>query len=90
MPVKKKQTKSSTTKPKAKKSRSKSKLTKVNEFYCLPCRKKITIPANNICFTITKNKKPMLKGRCAKCGGVANRFVKLSDAKSLKDKFGTC
>lgn len=67
---------------------------KVNQFYCVSCRKAVTVPQDDICFTYLKNKRigkvPALKGECSKCDTRLTKFVKHDDATKLKNKYGTC
>jgi hypothetical protein len=67
---------------------------KLNQFYCVKCRKAVTVKQNDICFKYLKNKKigkvPSLKGECGKCDTNLTKFVKNVDATKLKKKYGTC
>jgi len=85
---------------KSKRSRSKSKRSpkKMTErqFYCVSCRKRVTIPSADICFKNIKNSKmvggkmPSLVAYCEKCDCNLTKFVKHSKAKSLKSKYRKC
>lgn len=69
---------------------------KVNEFYCVKCRKKVSLKPENICFQYLKNKNmktgkmPSLKGICHKCDINLTKFIKHDDAKKLQKKYGKC
>ena len=67
---------------------------KANQFYCVKCRKFVTIKQDDICFKYIKNKKigkmPSLKAECSKCETSLTKFVKRDDATKLKNKYGTC
>ena len=67
---------------------------KTNQFYCVKCRKAVTVNQDYICFKYLKNKKigkiPSLKAECSKCDTILTKFVKHDDATKLKKKYGTC
>jgi len=62
---------------------------KQTQFYCLGCRKRVT--GDDIKIRSVRNYKvgaiPMMKAHCHKCEGKVNKFVKRSQAKSLKQKY---
>ena len=66
------------------------------QFYCVAHRKRVTIPADDICFKNLKNsnmpngKSPALVAYCEECDCNLIKFVKHSKATSLKNKYGTC
>ena len=65
------------------------------QFYCVKCRKRVTIPKDDICLRIVKNKKagrdvPMLSGWCKECGVAVNKFVAVADVPKLAKKFKQC
>jgi len=67
---------------------------KQNQFYCLSCRKRVMIPADDIRLKIFKNYKrlngkvPMLKGYCQKCDTSVYKIIKDKAVKSAQDKYG--
>ena len=68
---------------------------KQREFYCVKCRKRVSVPADDICVTVYKNKKvkggvPALVGACKKCDTNVNKFIKRNDKDKLSDKYGRC
>ena len=68
---------------------------KQREFYCVKCRKRVAVPANDICVTVYRNKKvkggvPALVGSCKKCDTNVNKFIKRNDKEKLINKFGRC
>jgi len=67
---------------------------RVNEFYCVKCRKIVKIGADDICLTYLKNKKigkvPALRSECRKCDTNLTKFVKHASAKKLEEKYGKC
>ena len=67
---------------------------KLNQFYCVSCRKIVTATQEDICFKYLKNKRagkiPSLKAECSKCDTRLTKFVKHDDATKLKNKYGTC
>lgn len=68
---------------------------KQQEFYCVKCRNRVKINADDICVTTLKNKKvkggvPTLIGSCAKCDTDMYKFIKRADKARLTKKFGRC
>lgn len=67
---------------------------KTNQFYCVSCRKKVIVSADDICVKYIKNSRvgriPALKGECSKCDTKLTKFVKRDDAKKLEKKYGKC
>ena len=67
---------------------------KVNEFYCVKCRKAVKIGADDICLKYFKNKKigkvTALRAQCSKCDTNLTKFVKHDSAKKLEEKYGKC
>lgn len=67
---------------------------KTNQFYCVSCRKKVSILSDNICLKYINNSRvgkiPALKGECNKCDTKLTKFVKRDDAKKLEKKYGKC
>ena len=56
-----------------------------NEFYCLKCRARVRVPADELKVRHYTNKKlrykvPMLKGLCHKCESTVNKIVKRDSA----------
>jgi len=64
---------------------------KEKQFYCVACRKKVTLPEDDIKFKNLKNYKrgkvPALKGRCVKCDTKVTKFVKVKASKGLSQKY---
>jgi hypothetical protein len=64
---------------------------KQNQFYCVACRKKVSVPAKSIRLTSIKNKRsgsiPALKAKC-KCGTKLTRFVSRKSASKMRSKGG--
>ena len=65
---------------------------RVNQFYCVSCRKAVTVPHDDICFKTLKNPKrkggvPCLRGQCPKCSTKLTKFVAVKDAPKLKSKY---
>ena len=71
---------------------------KENEFYCLKCKKRVSIKKNDICFKNFKNSKmvnngkkaPALVAECNKCETNMVKFVKHKDSKKVEEKFEKC
>jgi hypothetical protein len=62
------------------------------DFYCVKCRKTVTLPASDIKVTVYKNARfaggsPALVGEC-KCGTKVTKFIKHDDKEKLKSKYG--
>ena len=62
------------------------------EFYCVKCRKTVTLPASDIKVTVYKNARftngsPALVGEC-KCETKVTKFIKHDDKERLKSKYG--
>ena len=62
---------------------------KVNEFYCVKCKKHTMCHDKHIGMVTLKNKRSALKAKCASCGTKVFKFVKTSDKTKLKTKFGS-
>ena len=66
---------------------------KQNQFYCVSCRKRVSVYVDDICFKFIKNKNmyngkmPVLKSECPKCDTNLTKFVKHDDAKKLQKKY---
>ena len=62
---------------------------KQNQFYCVACRKKVSVPAKSIRLTSIKNRRsgsiPALKAKC-KCGTKLTRFVSRKSASKMRSK----
>ena len=73
----------------------KSKLTQ-RQFYCVKCRSRKTIQADDICVKKYTNKRiiggytPTLKGKCNTCGTTLTKFIKHKDEEKLTAKYGKC
>lgn len=69
---------------------------KQQEFYCVSCRARKSVKADNICVKKYKNRvardgyTPALRGQCAKCGTNLTKFIKYTDEAKLTKKFGKC
>jgi hypothetical protein len=63
---------------------------KSNEFYCVACRKKVTISSGNICVTKLKNDRYALKAYCGKCECNLTKFISNDSVPKMKSKFGKC
>lgn len=65
------------------------------QFYCVACRKKITVPAEDICVKTYKNRRvkggvPTLVGNCPKCDTLMVKFIKRASKEAMTKKFGKC
>jgi hypothetical protein len=65
------------------------------QFYCVSCRKRVSLHQDEICFLKLKNKKvkggvPALNGQCNKCDTSLYKFVKRTKSETLKNKYGKC
>lgn len=63
-------------------------------FYCVKCRKKCIVPAQDICVKVYRNPKtgstPALRGECGKCGTTCTKFIKRDSLSAMKKKYGSC
>jgi hypothetical protein len=60
-----------------------------NQFYCLRCRKRVTINTTNISITrFNKNKSPAMVGNCKSCGTFVSKFICVDDEDKLIKKYG--
>jgi len=65
------------------------------QFYCVKCKARRTIPAEDICTKVYSNKRmydgkvPTLKAEC-KCGTSLTKFVKHDAYDKLAAKYGKC
>lgn len=66
---------------------------KVNQFYCVACRKRVTLKDSAICVKVYSNKKtgstPALRGKCS-CGTNVTKFIARDKADAMIKKFGKC
>ena len=66
------------------------------QFYCVKCRSKCTLPKDDICFIVFKNKQmyngkvPALHSECPRCNTNVTKFVKHSTQKTMENKYGKC
>jgi hypothetical protein len=63
-----------------------------NQFYCVSCRKRVTCKNDDICVEFFKNRGrevPALRCEC-KCGTNLTKFIKVSAAEKMVDKYGEC
>lgn len=76
--------------------KSPSKKMTERQFYCVGNKKRVTVPADDICFKNIKNSKmpggkmPALIAYYEKLDCDLIKFVKHSKAAALKKKYGTC
>lgn len=68
---------------------------KQQEFYCVCCRKRVKVPADDICVKVYKNYKikggvPALNGICKKCDCNVIKFIKHENKQRMIKKFGKC
>lgn len=69
---------------------------KEREFYCVKCRARVVLPAQNICLTRYKNKNapakyvPALMGECHKCATRVSKFVPRNMEGTLLARYGEC
>jgi hypothetical protein len=70
--------------------RSLSTKLKVDEFYCLPCRKRCK--GEEIHYKKIRNKKrdgvPTLRAYCKKCDCIVSKIIKEKDIDKMIDRFG--
>ncbi len=65
-----------------------------NQFYCVSCRHKVTVPDKDICYktynnTRTHRKIHALRGVC-KCDTNLTKFISADIASKMKAKYGSC
>ena len=60
---------------------------KSNEFYCVSCRSKVTLPAKHIHVATLRNGKPALRSKCTKCKTNVTKFIKVDDVSKMKKLF---
>lgn len=69
---------------------------KQRQFYCVSCRARRMVPADDICVAVLKNKKvkggvPALVGKCNKCDqSKMYKFIKRDDKDKMIEKYGKC
>ena len=51
--------------------------------YCVKCRNKTE--TTNLHHTVSKNKRPMLRGKCTVCGTIKTQFVSMKKGGDLAD-----
>lgn len=66
---------------------------KQRDFYCVSCRKRVSVPADEMGVQTFKNKKvkggvPALRSECPKCGTNVTKFIKKKDKSKMTQKFG--
>ena len=71
-----------------------SKLTE-QEFYCVKCRGRVKVRAEDMCVTVFRNKRmkggsPALRAKCPKCGTNLTKFRKHDAKERLTRKYGRC
>ena len=66
---------------------------KTNQFYCVACRKAVTVSAKDVCVTRIKNRRsgprPALRAKC-KCGTMLTKFIKKDSESKMKSKYRSC
>ena len=90
--MKRKRSKSRSRRRSRSKRKTKKKMTE-REFYCVSCRKRVTLHADDIClksYTTKGRKTYALRGACGKCDHMLTKFVSKDHAAKLKAKYGTC
>ena len=62
-----------------------------NQFYCVKCRKPVTVNKSDIYLKVIRTSKrkrvPMIKSVCGKCDTNLTKFIKESDEKKWKKKW---
>lgn len=66
-----------------------------NQFYCVKCRMRVTLPASDICVKSFRNKRtgssPALVGECSKCGGThLTKWISPANKVAMTKKYGKC
>lgn len=60
-----------------------------NQFYCVACRKRCTVKADDMCVVTFRNGSPALQGQC-KCDTTVYKFIKHNSVDKMTDKYGEC
>lgn len=66
------------------------------EFYCVKCRDKVSLPTEDICVKYIKNKRatggkvPVLAGKCKYCKINTLKFIPRDMAVKAERKYGKC
>lgn len=61
---------------------------KERQFYCVICRKRVTLPKEDVGVNIDKAGKPRLKGYCKYCEGPVFKYIKWASEDAKTKKFG--
>ena len=64
-----------------------------NQFYCVKCRKRVTLNADDIRITSFNNKKvgrkiPAMVGNCRSCDTRVSKFIPVDDKDKLVAQYG--
>ena len=64
------------------------------QFYCVKCRKAVTVKADDMCVKVYRNKRagmtPTLKGQCVYCDTSLTKFIARDSTKDMTSKYGKC
>ena len=64
------------------------------QFYCVKCRKAVTVKAGDMCAKVYANKRagltPTLKGQCAVCQTTLTKFIARDATEDMTSKYGKC
>jgi len=63
---------------------------KANEFYCVACKKRVTIDSEDICEVKLKNGRHALRAHCCKCDCNLFKFISNKSVSKMTSKFGKC
>ena len=69
---------------------------KQNQFYCVKCRKAVTLKPQDICVVKLRNKKRVggfmhaTRGECGRCGTRVHKFITVASVKATENKYGKC
>ena len=69
---------------------------KERQLFCVKCKQPKTVPADDLCVKIFKNKRmvggkvPALRSECPKCGTNLTKFIKHASTASMVKKYGKC
>lgn len=66
-----------------------------NQFYCVSCRARVTMPKADICVKSFRNKRtgssPALVSKCKKCGGAhLTKWISPDKKAAMTKKYGKC
>ncbi len=66
------------------------------QFYCVSCRKRVTMPADDICVKVFANKRmydgkaPALRSQCSSCGTNLTKFIPHDSTAKMTTRYGKC